>query len=493
MIPSTALRFGSAVRRTLALLGLFVIVLFMAACDTPLSADAEDGQEQGTAEDTAPGDTPADDPVDSVPTPASRVVAWEPAAADGVWKGWTELTEAGAGWTGTIELTTSGMTRFHVHVHDNAGTLTGAGYLMYQVSDASAPVTHEFTIADLQIDPVENLAGAVQGRALDLTRYANAIAGSGGTAGSSDGNFQNGTTLRSPFGVTTDGRNLFITDFGNETIRRMDIATGEVITLSGSAGSAGFVDAVVGADARFDRPRGITYHQGVLYVVDGHRSEGPGTRVRMVDPATGATATLIPPTSDIIDATDLVVAVDHLYVTDFWGNTVYRYHLINESLELFAGQVTNNGAGGIDGSDGTDGIGSQATFRNPWGITFDGGYLFVVDTNDNAVRRIDPITAEVTTIIRTDTQSYLFNPTGITTDGDRLYVSDMGDNRIREIALDANRDFSSITDVAGSEGVAGTNWGTGQAATFGDPVGITTDGINLYLADRHFHIIRKIQ
>ena len=48
-----------------------------------------------------------------------------------------------------------------------------------------------------------------------------------------------------------------------------------------------------------------------------------------------------------------------------------------------------------------------------------------------------------------------------------------------------------VTTLAGSGSGSKVN-GTGTESTFRQPVGITTDGIDLYVIDKGNHLIRKI-
>ena len=50
----------------------------------------------------------------------------------------------------------------------------------------------------------------------------------------------------------------------------------------------------------------------------------------------------------------------------------------------------------------------------------------------------------------------------------------------------------AVTTLAGTAGTIGSSDGTGGAASFNFPVGITTDGTNLYVADTYNDTIRKI-
>ncbi len=87
----------------------------------------------------------------------------------------------------------------------------------------------------------------------------------------------------------------------------------------------------------------------------------------------------------------------------------------------------------------------------------------------------------------TGTAARFYSPIGITTDGTNLYVADSGNNRIRKIVIDNG----TVTSLAGSSGGFRDN-NTSTLAKFNYPQGITTDGENLYVTDGNNHRIRKI-
>ena len=88
----------------------------------------------------------------------------------------------------------------------------------------------------------------------------------------------------------------------------------------------------------------------------------------------------------------------------------------------------------------------------------------------------------------TGTSASFNYPRGITTDGTILYVADNSNHLIRKIVISTG----AVTTVAGT-GSSGSANGTGTSASFYSPVGITTDGTNLYVADSYNHQIRKIE
>jgi hypothetical protein len=150
--------------------------------------------------------------------------------------------------------------------------------------------------------------------------------------------------------------------------------------------------------------------------------------------------------------------------------------------------------GAADSSTGT-----SATFNLPSGITTDGANLYVADTNSCRIRLIIIATGAVTTLAGSSTAgatdnpigtSATFNlPRGITTDGTNLYVADTNSNKIRQIVIATG----AVTTLAGTGVASASDNPVGTRATFNSPVGITSDGTNLYVADKNGHIIRKIQ
>jgi streptogramin lyase len=110
------------------------------------------------------------------------------------------------------------------------------------------------------------------------------VAGTGVSGFAGDGGLATAARLASPAGVRLDeSGHLFIADFNNHRVRRVDAETGVISTVAGTgtAGSAG--DGAAATAAHVDGPFGVTIDEdGHLYI-----SEANGDRVRRV---TGAAA-----------------------------------------------------------------------------------------------------------------------------------------------------------------------------------------------------------
>jgi hypothetical protein len=178
----------------------------------------------------------------------------------------------------------------------------------------------------------------------------------------------------------------------------------------------------------------------------------------------------------------------NVYVADTFNNRIRKININTGIVTTFAGTGT---AGSADNNNGL-----LASFNYPTGLTTDGVNLYLADENSNAVRQIVISSGAVTTLAggtqgKTDgvgINAKLYLPLGITTDGIYLYITEYS-NTIRKIELSSKL----VTTIAGN-GTAGTVDATiGTSASFQYPVGLTTDGISLYVGDANNNKIRTIQ
>jgi DNA-binding beta-propeller fold protein YncE len=184
------------------------------------------------------------------------------------------------------------------------------------------------------------------------------------------------------------------------------------------------------------------------------------------------------------------VALDsagNIYVVDAANNKIRKI--------TPAGVVTTFAGSGDSGS--ADGTGTAASFFLPGGVAVDSaGNIYVADTLSNKIRKITPA-AVVTTLAGsgtlgsadgTGTAASFSSPSGVTVDlAGNIYVGDSLNNKIRKITPAA-----VVTTLAGI-GTQGFDDGTGTSATFRSPRGIALDSAgNIYVADTNNHLIRKL-
>jgi sugar lactone lactonase YvrE len=179
-----------------------------------------------------------------------------------------------------------------------------------------------------------------------------------------------------------------------------------------------------------------------------------------------------------------------LYVANSRNNTIVGVDLVGHSLQLVAGMTFKDGS--------NDGAGDAARFNGPDGMTLVSGSLYICDTNNSDIRKLDIASRNVTTfagtanISGTDdghaTAAHFNLPTQLATDGTSLFVADSGNNTIRRIILADG----TVKTIAGQAGQQGNADGPATKSSFSNPSGIATDGKNVYVADTGNQLIRKI-
>jgi hypothetical protein len=182
----------------------------------------------------------------------------------------------------------------------------------------------------------------------------------------------------------------------------------------------------------------------------------------------------------------------NLYVAD-WNNSTIRRVTPTGSVTTRAGTAGSYGS--------ADGVGPAARFNNPSGVAVDRATnIYVADSMNHTIRKITP--GRVVTTIAGQAESAgradgignaarFDYPASIAVDSaGNLYVADANNNAIRKLRLVGTNWV--VTTLGGLPGVYGTADGTGGAARFGNPNGVTVDSAgNLYVADFYFNTIRK--
>jgi hypothetical protein len=322
------------------------------------------------------------------------------------------------------------------------------------------------------------------------------FAGASGQAGSLDGNGSNARFVY-PFALAIDATgNVYVTDVGDHTVRKITVA-GVVTTIAGSAGVTGVTDGS-GTAALFNNPQGVAVDAvGNIYVSDTGNSTirkivsgtvttfaGGATQTGTAD-GSGSGARFNYPAGL---ATDIA---GNVYVADNGSSTIRK---------ITSGGAVSTYAGSAGFSGTADGVGNAARFNHPVALSLDGaGNVYVIDTSNQAVRKISASTGTVTTLAGsagvagkadgTGSAARFFYPFGIAaTSAGTIYVADTGNHTLRIVTASG-----SVTTLAGNIGLIGIADGVGGEALFAYPAGLSVDGSGtVYVADHNNHTVRKV-
>jgi uncharacterized protein (TIGR03437 family) len=215
------------------------------------------------------------------------------------------------------------------------------------------------------------------------------VAGSAAIGNSGDGTAATSASLNTPLALAVDaaGNNLYISDSGNNRIRRVNGGTITAFAGSGVVGTAG--DGSSAAAAQFNLPLGIALdNAGNLYIADANNYKirkvsngtittvaGTGTAGYSGDGGPATNATFFFPDGISLDA------AGNLYVADVTSNRIRK----------ISGGVISTVAGnaGIAAFSGDGGLAMNASLSNPQSVAVDSaGSLYIVDTFSNRVRRV---------------------------------------------------------------------------------------------------------
>ncbi len=301
------------------------------------------------------------------------------------------------------------------------------------------------------------------------------VAGGNDSGFSGDGGLATSAQLNWPNSEAIDvSGNTYIADTDNSAIRRVDAVTHDISTFAGTGGKSGYSgDYGLASLALLNHPQGVAFD------------------------ASGS----------------------NLYIADSGNCVIRKVDMVTSTITTVAGQ----GPSGpyttstcLFGGDG--GAALSANLNNPEGVALDSaGNLYIADTSNQSVRRVDAKTGAIATIAGMCGSDIYYCEPGYSGDGGKavdaqldqpaaiafdasqaLYIADRYNNRIRRV----DADTSVITTVAGSCKLNGTEvcptgyTPDGELATdalLNEPQGVAIDPLgNIIFSDSFNNLVRKV-
>jgi thiol-disulfide isomerase/thioredoxin len=211
------------------------------------------------------------------------------------------------------------------------------------------------------------------------------------------GGFGKTTLLNSPWDLVKVENRLFIAMAGPHQIWEMQLETGTIQTYAGTGAEACVDGSLI--EAAFAQPSAIATDGQELYIADSE-----GSSIRGVTLATQPQVRTVCGSGDLfgfgdVDGTGSEVRLQHclgveytqsyLWVADSYNHKIKRVDPHSGTCQTILG----------DGQIGhQDGEGTSTRFSEPSGLSATSTHLYIADTNNHAIRRVELETLSVTTV-----------------------------------------------------------------------------------------------
>jgi len=288
------------------------------------------------------------------------------------------------------------------------------------------------------------------------TKAISVIAGTGKAGYSGDGGPASSAQMNAPHEVRFDSKgNIFVAERDNHVVRYIDMKLKMISTAAGT-GMRGFSgDGGPANQAQLAQPHSIALDRADnVYVCDIMNN-----RVRRIDPKTGTIGTFAgtvergstPDEASLDEAPvagprSIEIAPDGtMYLILREGNKVFTIDVARRRLKRIAGTgelgYTGDGGPALNAKFGAPGN----ALNGPKGVAYSDGMLYIADTENHVIRRIDLKQGTISTIVGTGQRGdgpdgdplacKLARPHGVFIQSNTLYIGDSENHRIRTLQL----------------------------------------------------------
>ncbi len=389
----------------------------------------------------------------------------------------------------------------------------------------SNPATHLFeglAGAAVSGDTEYVLAGGVAVKYDVSTGVVSRVAGTSGRKGFfGDGGPAAAATFNDAAAIAVDAAgDVFIADTGNNRVREVDHATGNISTIAGNGVSAHAGMGGPATAASMYRPSSLAVApNGDLFIGETYGDvDVVDHATHVVTVAAGGGAPLDhlgdggPATSAEVIATALTVDIaGDLYIADAAHQRIRRVDHSSHDISTVAGSAVAVISGGSysyvtfpGGFSGDGGPATAAKLDSPAGVALDAsGNLYIADTHNNVVREVDHSSHLISTVAGNGASAFdtgdggpataagLVFPTSLVVDGDGDLL--INDGELYGAVRRVDHSSQQIGTVFGSSSLSASNGDQALGASLGWLGPITTDAAgNVYFDAVFTHTVQRI-
>ncbi len=284
----------------------------------------------------------------------------------------------------------------------------------------------------------------------------------GGKPGFTDGNFSE-ASFRQPQGMAVAGEMLYIADTENHAIRRVNLHENSVETIAGTGEPAGLpVDEKTEKTVLLNSPWDLFVQKDALFITMAglHQIWRMDLKTHVVAPfaGSGREARRDGSLNEAMFAQPSGISGDgqrFLFIADSESSCIRQIDLQNKTVETLTGpKAPGSWSGDLFVFGDRDGSGDEIRLQHPLGIHFHAGKIYIADTYNHKMKRLDPETRACKTILGGDEKGMsggkdatFYEPSGLAIARQKMFIADTNNHQIR--VFDMERKTTGVLNIRG--------------------------------------------
>ena len=249
-----------------------------------------------------------------------------------------------------------------------------------------------------------------------------------------------------PQGMALNGEVLYVSDAGTHTIQRVDLMSETVSVIAGT-GEQSLIRHAGGEAVAFplNSPYDLEYADGILYIAMAgtHQLWQMDVDAAMIEPFAGTGA------ENIVDGERLEALLAQPYGLALDGNNLFFADSETSAIRVAkigsGGRVVTLTGTGLFAFGDRDGIGKDALLQHSQDVAWAPGAVYIADTYNQKIKRMELSTLRITTVAGDGSQSCtdgdalsasFDEPAGISYRDGIVYVADTNNHSIRRLDIE---------------------------------------------------------